>query len=38
MVMVVIVLRVTLTLFTELIPFCKETDVRRVCNIITCLW
>ena len=38
MVMVVIVLRVTLTLFTELIPFCKETDVRRVYNIITCLW
>ena len=29
MVMVVIVLRVTLTLLTELTPFCKETDVRQ---------
>ena len=28
MAMVVIVLRVTLMLLTELIPFCKETDVR----------
>ena len=38
MAMVVIVLRVTLMLLTELIPFCKETNVRRVYNIITCLW
>ena len=38
MAMVVIVLRVTLMLLTELIPFCKETDVRWVYNIITCLW